>query len=93
MNFLDPNGWKDLEQLEKEHEELSEERVKHLHARLRPYFLRRTKKEVLKLPPKVSNRRHLLKLLYLPACRTKSLCQCLWHLCRKKFTVVFSVRI
>lgn len=52
MNFLDPDQWSDLESLEKEHEELSEDLVKQLHERLRPYFLRRTKKEVLKLPPK-----------------------------------------
>lgn len=54
MNFLDPENWSDLEALEREHasEVLDEERVKQLHERLRPYFLRRTKKEVLKLPPK-----------------------------------------
>jgi chromodomain-helicase-DNA-binding protein 4 len=52
MNFLDPDKWWDLESLEKEHEILTEELVKDLHERLRPYFLRRTKKEVLKLPPK-----------------------------------------
>ncbi|KAA1471579.1 hypothetical protein DENSPDRAFT_799677 [Dentipellis sp. KUC8613] len=52
MNFLDPNEWHDLEALEKEHEELTEELVKQLHNRLRPYFLRRIKAEVLKLPPK-----------------------------------------
>ncbi|KAG6854234.1 hypothetical protein C0991_009252 [Blastosporella zonata] len=53
MNFLDPNEWKDLERLEKEHEELTEELVKQLHNKLRPYFLRRLKSEVLQLPPKV----------------------------------------
>lgn len=53
MNFLDPEEWKDLEALEKQHEELDEELVKQLHARLRPYFLRRIKSEVLELPPKV----------------------------------------
>jgi chromodomain-helicase-DNA-binding protein 4 len=52
MNFLDPEEWSDLEALEKEHEALDEELLKQLHERLRPYFLRRTKKEVLKLPPK-----------------------------------------
>ncbi|KAF9015550.1 SNF2 family N-terminal domain-containing protein [Cyathus striatus] len=52
MNFLDPEEWKDLEALEKEHEELTEELVKQLHTRLRPYFLRRVKSEVLQLPPK-----------------------------------------
>ena len=53
MNFLDPDEWKDLEALEKEHEELTEDLVKELHVRLRPYFLRRIKSEVLQLPPKV----------------------------------------
>ncbi|TFK77267.1 hypothetical protein BDN72DRAFT_35406 [Pluteus cervinus] len=52
MNFLDPNEWKDLAALEKEHEELTEDLVKQLHLRLRPYFLRRVKAEVLQLPPK-----------------------------------------
>ncbi|KAH0590929.1 hypothetical protein H2248_001042 [Termitomyces sp. 'cryptogamus'] len=52
MNFLDPNEWNDLEGLEKEHEELTEDLVKQLHNRLRPYFLRRLKSEVLQLPPK-----------------------------------------
>ncbi|KAJ8083792.1 hypothetical protein PM082_002558 [Marasmius tenuissimus] len=52
MNFLDPDQWNDLEALEKEHEELTEELVKSLHTRLRPYFLRRIKSEVLQLPPK-----------------------------------------
>lgn len=53
MNFLDPNEWDDLEQLEKDHEELTEDLVKKLHNRLRPYFLRRLKGQVLQLPPKV----------------------------------------
>ena len=53
MNFLDPSQWNDLEQLAKEHEDLTEERIKDLHVKLRPYFLRRVKAEVLKLPPKV----------------------------------------
>ncbi|KAI0249494.1 SNF2 family N-terminal domain-containing protein [Lactifluus subvellereus] len=52
MNFLDPNEWGDLEQLEKEHQELTEDLVKELHNRLRPYFLRRLKGQVLQLPPK-----------------------------------------
>lgn len=54
MHFLDPSEWNDLEALEKEYSELTEELVKQLHERLRPYFLRRIKSEVLKLPPKVS---------------------------------------
>ncbi|KAF9270030.1 hypothetical protein L218DRAFT_952224 [Marasmius fiardii PR-910] len=52
MNFLDPDQWNDLESLEKEHEELTEDLVKQLHVKLRPYFLRRIKSEVLQLPPK-----------------------------------------
>ncbi|KAL5519231.1 hypothetical protein ACEPAH_914 [Sanghuangporus vaninii] len=52
MNFLDPDKWNDLEALTKEFEELDEERVKELHERLRPYFLRRMKAEVLDLPAK-----------------------------------------
>ncbi|KAI0307674.1 SNF2 family N-terminal domain-containing protein [Multifurca ochricompacta] len=52
MNFLDPNEWGDLKQLAKEHEELTEDLVKELHNRLRPYFLRRLKGQVLQLPPK-----------------------------------------
>jgi SNF2 family DNA or RNA helicase len=53
MNFLDPNEWKDLERLEKDHKDLTEDLVKELHNRLRPYFLRRLKGQVLQLPPKV----------------------------------------
>jgi SNF2 family DNA or RNA helicase len=53
MNFLEPEKWSDLEKLEKEHEELTEDLIKQLHHKLRPYFLRRTKSEVLQLPPKV----------------------------------------
>ncbi len=53
MNFLDPEEWRDLEALEKQHEVLNEGLVKELHNRLRPYFLRRVKGEVLELPPKV----------------------------------------
>ncbi|PFH54826.1 hypothetical protein AMATHDRAFT_134744 [Amanita thiersii Skay4041] len=55
MNFLDPHQWNDLNALEKEYEELTEDLVKQLHNRLRPYFLRRVKGEVLELPPKESN--------------------------------------
>ncbi len=35
MNFLDPEQWKDLAELEKQHEVLDEELIKQLHARLR----------------------------------------------------------
>jgi len=53
MNFLDPNELEDLERLENDYKELTEELVKELHNRLRPYFLRRLKGQVLQLPPKV----------------------------------------
>jgi hypothetical protein len=65
MNFLDPDEWRDLENLEKEYEELNEDLIKQLHFRLRPYFLRRIKSEVLQLPPKVI-------LLYLASTETHS---------------------
>ncbi|KAI0639630.1 hypothetical protein C8Q77DRAFT_1082196 [Trametes polyzona] len=52
MNFLDPDKWNDLEQLSKQYEELTDDLVKDLHTRLKPYFLRRIKSEVLQLPPK-----------------------------------------
>ncbi|KZT75062.1 hypothetical protein DAEQUDRAFT_659936 [Daedalea quercina L-15889] len=52
MNFLDPGEWTDLVNLAKQYEELTEDKVKELHARLKPYFLRRIKSEVLQLPPK-----------------------------------------
>ena len=55
MNFLDPKEWSDLEALERQYQELDEELVKDLHNKLRPYFLRRVKSEVLELPPKVSS--------------------------------------
>ena len=61
MNFLDPHEWHDLEALEKEYEDLTEDKIKDLHNMLRPYFLRRIKSEVLKLPPKVC-RCHFLSL-------------------------------
>jgi SNF2 family DNA or RNA helicase len=62
MNFLDPEEWNDLEALEQKHETLTEDLVKDLHNRLRPYFLRRIKSQVLKLPPKVDI--HISLLLY-----------------------------
>lgn len=52
MNFLDPEEWNDVEALEKEYQDLDEELIKNLHNKLRPYFLRRVKSEVLELPPK-----------------------------------------
>ena len=53
MSFLEPNEWTDLEALSKQYEELTDELVKDLHVRLKPYFLRRIKSVVLQLPPKV----------------------------------------
>ncbi|KIY63755.1 hypothetical protein CYLTODRAFT_425826 [Cylindrobasidium torrendii FP15055 ss-10] len=52
MNFLDPEGWTDLDALAQEYETLTEDLIKELHERLRPYFLRRIKSQVLTLPPK-----------------------------------------
>ncbi|EIN14062.1 hypothetical protein PUNSTDRAFT_140446 [Punctularia strigosozonata HHB-11173 SS5] len=52
MNFLDPTEWHDLAGLEREYAELNENLVRQLHEKLRPYFLRRMKSEVLPLPPK-----------------------------------------
>ncbi|KAJ4484899.1 hypothetical protein C8J55DRAFT_472367 [Lentinula edodes] len=52
MNFLDPIEWNDLDALEREYDDLNEDLIKNLHNRLRPYFLRRIKSEVLDLPPK-----------------------------------------
>ena len=87
MNFLDPNEWNDLENLEKEHEELTEDLVKQLHNRLRPYFLRRIKSEVLQLPPKVwlIGSRERVFLDKMPFIRMRSSSQFLWHRSRKKF--------
>lgn len=53
MHFLDPKEWNNLDELSTRFEELDEEKIKELHEMLRPYFLRRVKGEVLKLPPKV----------------------------------------
>ncbi|KAJ7133918.1 SNF2 family N-terminal domain-containing protein [Mycena crocata] len=46
MVFLDPDAWTVTEQA------LTEDAVQNLREKLRPYFLRRTKDEVLTLPPK-----------------------------------------
>ena len=54
MNFLNPDDWNDLDRLSKQFEELNEDLVKELRDRLRPYFLRRVKADVLDLPPKVN---------------------------------------
>ncbi|KAG8937016.1 hypothetical protein FRC02_008123 [Tulasnella sp. 418] len=53
MNFLDPGKWQDLDSLTKEYEGLTEEKIIELHGKLKPYFLRRVKAEVMRdLPPK-----------------------------------------
>ncbi|KAJ4002497.1 SHREC complex subunit Mit1 [Lentinula boryana] len=52
MNFLDSVEWNDLDALERDYADLNEDLIKNLHSRLRRYFLRRIKSEVLDLPPK-----------------------------------------
>ena len=77
MNFLDPEEWKDLEALEKQYQELDEELIKDLHNKLRPYFLRRVKSEVLELPPKVYDL-HIPPIdLKTNCCSERSHCPCL----------------
>ena len=74
MHFLDPSEWHDLENLAKEHEQLDEEKIKELHTRLRPYFLRRVKSEVLNLPPKVCTDLWSHGVPLISRIRTKSSC-------------------
>lgn len=54
MNFIDPDNWHNVEELEQQYQQdqLTPARVAELHERLKPYFLRRTK-EILNLPQKV----------------------------------------
>lgn len=54
LNWLEPGGqWKDVRALEAEYSVLKPEVIEDLQKRLKPYFLRRLKKEVLDLPPKI----------------------------------------
>ena len=54
MNFLDPAEWADLKALEREYSELDETKLLEMHTKLKPYFLRRMKADVMRdLPPKV----------------------------------------
>ncbi|KAI8849170.1 P-loop containing nucleoside triphosphate hydrolase protein [Chytridium lagenaria] len=54
MSFLSPADFTNAEEMSKEYANLNSELVSKLHEQLRPFFLRRTKEEVLKgiLPPK-----------------------------------------
>ncbi|KAJ3086274.1 hypothetical protein HK102_013351 [Quaeritorhiza haematococci] len=53
MNFLDGDKFSDQKEWEQKYSNLSEDLVVQLHEELKPYFLRRTKRQVLKdLPPK-----------------------------------------
>ena len=84
MNFLDPDNWNDLEALENKYQELNEALIKDLHNKLRPYFLRRVKSEVLELPPKVDLCVSLLNLV-MTAARTKLSSQFQWLRCNVKY--------
>ncbi|SNX84130.1 probable CHD1 - transcriptional regulator [Melanopsichium pennsylvanicum] len=54
LNWLEPEGqWRDVKALETEYSVLKPEVIEELQKRLKPYFLRRLKKEVLDLPPEV----------------------------------------
>ncbi|KAJ3215432.1 hypothetical protein HDU67_000416 [Dinochytrium kinnereticum] len=54
MSFMNPKEFNNSEEMAKEYKDLNSELVSKLHEQLRPYFLRRTKEEVLKgvLPSK-----------------------------------------
>lgn len=53
LNFLDPKTFRDLKDLETRFENLNESLLHELHDLIAPYILRRIKRDVLKLPPKV----------------------------------------
>ncbi|KAJ3190862.1 hypothetical protein HK101_008292 [Irineochytrium annulatum] len=55
LNFLDPGNWADPKELEVQYENISDQKIVKIHEDLKPYFLRRTKNQVLgggELPPK-----------------------------------------
>jgi hypothetical protein len=58
MNFIDPENWPDVEELERQYQQdlLTPALVTELHEKLKDYFLRRTK-EILNLPQKASIKR------------------------------------
>ena len=53
MHFVDPKTFDDPVELEKRYEVLDKDAVTALHEQLKPYFLRRTTREVITIPPKV----------------------------------------
>lgn len=53
LNFLDPDKFRALRELEARFENLNEGLLGELHDLISPYILRRIKRDVLKLPPKV----------------------------------------
>lgn len=53
LNFLDPDTFRALKELESRFENLNEGLLTELHDLISPYILRRIKRDVLKLPPKV----------------------------------------
>ena len=53
LNWLEPRGqWRDIKALNRKYEVLTKELIDELQPKLKPYFLRRLKSEVLDLPPK-----------------------------------------
>jgi hypothetical protein len=53
LKWLDPGGeWDDVEALKKKYEVLTPELIESLQPRLKPFFLRRLKADVVNLPPK-----------------------------------------
>lgn len=53
LNYLDPEQFRALKELEARFENLNEGLLTELHELISPYILRRIKRDVLKLPPKV----------------------------------------